>query len=440
MNLQKQKSISQYSVIPRIVRSGEVSSVSVYPCGAGKRFRDGVDYTVRLIPMEIFYGEGCGGGIQTDAVTVKPHNGVLTFTYTFYEEQEWVLSVTDEESEKAGKQAIRLHLYSLFDDLYERDPYRGDLHAHSIGSDGKEDPAIVAANYRREGFDFFALTDHHKWAPSDEMLKAYRDVPLEMAMFHGEEVHLYSTIHIVNFGSRYSVNELFFNHRDEISAELKAQAETLKTPKGVDALEYAYRRWIVEQIRKARGMAIIPHPYWIHHPGIYNMSSKVLDYVFEQGDFDAFELVGGQTVHENNLQNAFYQDQREKGRRIPIVGSSDSHGTDPAVYFTMAKTVLFAKDLEYDSVCEAIKGFYSVAVEEAFGEEYRVYGSYRMVKYARFLLDHYFPEHDALCTEEGLLMREYTMGSPDAAEALKQRFGRVSAYRNYVLRGEKKKS
>lgn len=38
--------------------------------------------------------------------------------------------------------------------------YRGNLHAHSTRSDGRVEPAAVAAAYRDRGYDFLALTDH----------------------------------------------------------------------------------------------------------------------------------------------------------------------------------------------------------------------------------------------------------------------------------------
>ena len=68
------------------------------------------------------------------------------------------------------------------------------------------------------------------------------------------------------------------------------------------------------------------------------------------------------------------------------------------------------------------------------GEEERVYGSYRMVKYARFLLDCYFPLHDEWCAEEGSLMREYIMGDREAGEALSKLSDRVSKKREKLLR------
>jgi len=436
MNHNKNRSVSYYRVIPRLVRIGVPQTVTVYPLGKTRAFDDAVDYTVKFIPMECYEQEWLFGEPTFDTVTVKPTDGAISVTYTFDEEQEWVLSVSCEADRAAGKKPQAFHVYSLMDDLYDRNPYRGDLHSHSTRSDGKEDPVVVAANYRKEGFDFFALTDHHRWEPSKEMIDAYADVPLGIKLFYGEEVHIPSGyIHIVNFGGRYSVNELYRNNAEEYEREIRKVAEGLNTPKGVNALDYAYRRWIVEEIRKSGGLAIVPHPYWIHRH-LYNMSDRMLDYVFETGAFDAFELVGGQSVHENNVQSAFYQEQRARGRQIPIVGSSDSHGTDPASYFGLGKTLVFAKDTELDSLCGAIKDGYSVAIEQQYGEEERVYGSYRLVKYARFLLDRYFPSHDELCVEEGILMREYALGDEEAGNALRALADRVDRHRSKILRGE----
>src|SRR5690349_4669246 len=39
--------------------------------------------------------------------------------------------------------------------------YRGDFHAHTNHSDGTHPPRDLAALARREGLDFFAITDHN---------------------------------------------------------------------------------------------------------------------------------------------------------------------------------------------------------------------------------------------------------------------------------------
>lgn len=94
--------------------------------------------------------------------------------------------------------------------------------------------------------------------------------------------------------------------------------------------------------------------------------------------------------------------------------------------------------MEKKSIFEAIKNFYSVAIEKQYddGDE-RVYGSYRLVKYTKFLLDNYFPSHDELCFEEGVLMREYALGDDRAGDSLSLFADRTEKHMNYLLRGIK---
>ena len=431
MNFSKKRSVSHYSVIPRTVRSGAESRVTVYPIGKSKYFSETVDYDVRVVPMECF-SHTWADEPEFDRVEASVQNGAISFTYTFEGEQSWTLIIRDPNTAAP----LELQIYSLEEDLYGLNPYLGDLHSHSTGSDGREDPAIVAANYRKEGFDFFALTDHHKWEPSDEMIRAYDGIPLGIKLFHGEEVHVPNgCIHSVNFAGDTSVNAYYMENKEDVDAQIRAEAQQLQTPCGVNPVEYAYRKWVHQQIKASGGLSIVAHPNWIYR-STYHESMAMLGYVFEQGYYDAFELIGGQTVHENNMQTAFYQEARANGLRIPIVGSSDSHGTDPVSYFGIGRTIIFAKDLERESVFDAILRQRSVALECAYGEETRVYGTYRMVKYARFLLDFYFPAHDELCVEEGILMREYVQGNSEAGTALAALSGRVQRTMGRLLRGE----
>ena len=135
MNRNKNRSVSKYRVIPRLVRSGVPTPVSIIPLGPSMAFRDDQEYIVRFIPKEIYHDTFIDRPAQFDEVRVYPQNGIITVTYAFYEEQEWVLSVITPEADAQKAAPKEFHLYSLFDDLYERNPYRGDLHVHSTGSD-----------------------------------------------------------------------------------------------------------------------------------------------------------------------------------------------------------------------------------------------------------------------------------------------------------------
>ena len=63
------------------------------------------------------------------------------------------------------------YVYAVNDDLFGKRAYKGDLHSHSVYSDGSEHYTEVAANYRSSGFDFMALTDHYRRFPSLLMQK-----------------------------------------------------------------------------------------------------------------------------------------------------------------------------------------------------------------------------------------------------------------------------
>lgn len=439
---------ADYEIQPGTVPSGARVRVRILPRGRHARFDDRIRYQREKdspfpFPPEVFqpdrdaeyriYFLPMQESMEPDplsvceSVLVRPAgDGSLVFEHTFQGEQEYRLVVMDPAG--SGRELLRLSLYALLPDLYGRRAYRGDLHVHSYFSDGREDPLIVAANYRKQGFDFMALTDHHKMYPSRMLADACRDLPSDLAVFTGEEVHVPypSYIHAVNFGGSWSVNEYYEAHREECDAEIARLAESLDAPDGLNSLRLAERVWVARQIERSGGLSILVHPHWINNA--YNMPDAVTDYLFAHEVYGAFELLGGQSVHENNMQTAFYHDQRALGRRIPIVGSSDSHGTEPPVYFTWISTLAFAGGKSLAELTGAIRDFYSVAVESCPGEGYRVHGPYRLVKYARYLLDHYFPRHDELCWEQGRLMKEWACGDESALSMLESIQGRTDAF------------
>lgn len=423
----EEKRIADYEVFPSVVRSGENSSIAIKPRGEHARFIDEFKYIITFIPMEgrnVKYEPGVSERKKYDTLETSPQNGTISFTYCFTGEQEWSVTIKEKDSRNCEKV---FHIYSLLPDLHGKKAYKGDLHIHSNKSDGAEEPAIVAANYRKAGFDFMAITDHHRWYPSKEAIDKYKGVDIDLKMFFGEEVHVPDNyIHMVNFGGQISVNELYENNKQQIDEEISRAAENISAPEGVNALEYSYRKWIVDNIRKGSGLAILVHPFWIWDH-VYNMQTKMTEYMFETQYYDAFELLGGQTAFENNMQTALYYEQRARGRSIPIVGSSDSHGTEPPVWFNSIKTILFSEDLELDSICKNIKSLYSAAVANT-GEGMRVDGPFRMVKYAMFLLKYYFPRHDELCFEEGVLMKNYACGDRTAGKLLELYAGRTAEF------------
>ncbi len=429
------RELANFKVTPTVVASEVMTEIHIAPRGDHAKFDDTKTYTVRFVPMEESIEPRTDD--QLPFVEVKPQDGCLVFSHNFPGEQMHLLRVMVE-----GKTLYNFRIYSLLPDLYKKRPYKGDLHVHSYHSDGREEPGVVVANYRKKGYDFLAITDHGQWQPSKEAIEKYKDIPTDVQLFYGEEIHVQGGyIHAINFGGHISVNEYFHANQEQCLEEAEALSKTFdKLPDGVDALDYARRCWIAEQIHRGGGLAVFVHPHWMNNA--FNVPDKMTEYIFETGVYDAFELLGGQSVFENNMQTLLYYEQRAKGNTIPVVASSDSHGTEPARWFDYVYTIVFAEDLELETLKNSIKEQYSVAVEnypsvkDIYGvvleqfpnQEKRVHGSYRMAKYGLFLVNEYFPLYEELCFEQGRLMKEAVTGDGEAIALLQMIKGRTDRF------------
>ena len=270
---------------------------------------------------------------------------------------------------------------------------------HSTESDGLFTPAEVVAAYYERGYDYIAITDHHKYKGSAEIAKKMDKVATYFKAYPGEEVHNRGMgfFHIINFGANASVNEIINADPDGVFAEVTSKAEELKKqynlPDDIDEKEFAFRYWVSNKIREFGGVSVLCHPYWDAY-GEYNMQTPMLEFLLKNGIFDAFEVVDDDDKTGNgvNLQTAMYNELRAEGVKIPIVGASDCHNVVSEL-FDKFFTYAFAEDVS--KVKEAVMKFNSVAVEKV-GNEYRVYGPFRLVRYARFLTDNFEPEIQSL--------------------------------------------
>lgn len=409
-----------WSIRPKAVLAGKKTGMTIAPYGGDRYFRD-EKYTVEIKPMEHNIMRIYNETESYDRIDIQPSpDGKLRFDYAFSGEQMYSIVIFRYEN-GAPVKLTRLFVFSLFEDLYRLRPYKGDTHVHSEYSDGRESPAIVAANYRGAGFDFMAVTDHRQHAPSKEAIETYKNVPTGISLFEGEEVHVPTGyIHAINFGGKISVNDLYNADPEKADAEIRAIAASINDPDCPSPIDFAARKWIADKVRQGGGISIFVHPHWITGD-VFNVADVYTEYTFRSGVYDAFELLNGQSIFENNMQTAFYAEMREKGVHIPVVGASDSHGTEhnPA-WFNMLYTVVFADGCGIDAIRDAIRSFRSVGVEKYSDDTPRAYGNYRYVKYALFLLREYFPLYTKLCAEQGESMKLYAHGSPEESAAAKK--------------------
>lgn len=398
-----------YSILPAVVPANEETLMTIVPNEKAFLLFENETYTVTIIPVN---GDETSYYQPTLQVTVEAvaRDGVLRFPYTFEGEQEHVVILRYGE-----KELQKMAVFSAEADLYALYPLKGDLHAHSYRSDGKRDPSAEAGHYREQGYDFFALTDHNRYFPGGEIDETFSDINTGFIRIRGEEVHTPgSVVHIVHVGGKTSVTDQYCSNREQYEkdvAELEKQVPANVPDKY--RTRYAMAMWATAKIHEAEGLAIFVHPYW--RPGksmVHNVTDEFARILMMSGMFDAYELVGGMGQPGNNRSIALWGELRLEGFKLPVVGSSDVHGFEKSSTFPHLFTIAFAEGDSHDAIIDAIRKGNTVAVE-ATGNEYerhfRCYGSLRLVTYAQFLLQHYFPEHQRLCHGEGVAMRAYAM-------------------------------
>lgn len=434
-----------YDIFPKVFPCDEETEVTIKPLGAHVAFSGEYTVQVRALNQGNIRDYKERNNLVSYFVTPEA-DGCLRFKHIYRDEQEHFIDII-----KDDKRIVRLSVYSLLPDMIGRYPFRGDLHMHTCRSDGRQAPAIVAAEYRKNGYDFLAITDHDSYYPSLEAINAYKDVPIEYNLVTGEEVHLEDNdIHIVNFGGKYSVNALMpgDHHIDvgdskelrsldgecpevisveEYKRQVRELAETVNIPEGIEKFTYASCVWIFNHIKKADGLGIFCHPYWIAN--VFQVPETLVEYMMQTQPFDAFEVLGGERYYQQNgFQAARYYDDRAKGRRYPIVGSTDSHSCVHNDGALIASTIVFAPKNTREGIVYSIKDCYSVAVD-TISTEWRLVGETRFVRYGDFLLREFFPLHDELTYEEGRLMKDYVCGDEDAKAILSAINGRMKKQR-----------
>ncbi|MDR2178540.1 MAG: hypothetical protein LBP20_10970 [Treponema sp.] len=419
--------LANYDVYPRVIRSNRETEITIRPLGDHARFLEGHSYTVTVIPMnETARNEERHVYPSYD---LRPAaGGALIFRSFFGGEGQYAVFVEEKGDQGVRALPVELRLYAADEDLFVLRPWRGDMHVHSFRSDGREAPAIVAANYRKGGFDFLALTDHERYEPSLEMIEAYKGVPIDIGLFTGEEVHPPGNhIHYLHCGGKWSVNTLIQNDPGTYRKEILRLSQELDIPEGINREEFASCYWVCREIHRAGGLAVMVHPHWIHDRS-YHIREAMARFMITSKLFDAFEIIGGQTLEENQPQVSLWQEMRAQGVFLPPLGNSDSHGTVNAEWFQLAKTLVFSETCEQDSIFAAIRQGRVAALEQYRGEpKARLYGLHRYVMFALFLLEEYFPLHDELCYEEGRLMKDYICGDSGAADLLARLQGRCAA-------------
>jgi hypothetical protein len=199
--------------------------------------------------------------------------------------------------------------------------YRGDLHVHTVHSDGRRSPAEVAAGARAAGLDFLVSTDHNTSSASG----VWGDFAgPDLLVIDGEEV--------TTRNGHYT------------AVGLPAGTWIDWRYRAVDgALSHFLR-----DIHRVGGLAVAAHPL---------SPCVACGWKFGYAGMDAVEVWSGPWTADDEAVVASWDNLlvAEPGAKgfLPAVGSSDAH-SEPQV-IGLPQTVVHAPDLDRDSILRGVR-------------------------------------------------------------------------------------
>ncbi len=383
-----------YEVYPKIITVGSEVEISIRGLNAKAEFQPNQTYRIHAFSKVNLWEE-------TWLEVKADEDEFLRIPLSFHTQGEYLVDVYGESADKPFTTA---YLFAASPDLVHRKAYRGDLHIHTHYSDGRQSPIFMAVKAKELGLDFIAITDHHKYQPSVEAIGEAEKINLNLSLFTGEEVsvkerggHIVALCITNSVSNQKSDAELYDReYQDILLNELKDKTLV----EGLTKEKYAHAVWTVKKIRESGGYAVLAHPYWVSGRQ-FNLNLPIYDQLLEDKLYDAVELLGDVLPEDNILSVVKYYEEIARGRKIPIMGNSDTHRADHT--YGHYWTLVFAEKLDQESIFNAIFDLKSVACEHHPDGTLRIYGPLDLVEYAYFLHREFFPLHDKICEREGQL-------------------------------------
>lgn len=320
----------------------------------------------------------------TEISTVLPHTGEY---YIFLSAR--------------GTSDRRISVYGVSEEMAGLLPVKGDLHIHTLYSDGAQSPREMVIQARRLGMDYIAVTDHDSYYPSLEAIKFTASSGLSILCFEGEEVTVPTGGHVLSIGSDSPLH-LKDMDADTLKEMIEAQAaetDIILLEQGLSPYTYGGMKLVMKMIKEKGGFSVLCHPFWmVEHTGFYHLPRPMLKQAVKDRLPNAIEIPGD-TLHQDNMLGlSFYYGHTD--RSIPIVANSDTHSTTHT--FGQRWQIAFVPVITKESILSSVSTFMSAACERQ-GENICVYGSLGLVEYSYFLIREFFPYKDKLANTEAEL-------------------------------------
>ena len=196
--------------------------------------------------------------------------------------------------------------------------YRGDLHLHTVHSDGERHPEELASAARTSGLDFIVSTEHNTNSANRAWPACHTP---GLLVIPGEEV---TTRH---------------GHWLAVGLPPCAWVDWRYGPS-----DGVFPRFVAE-VRDGGGLVVAAHPS-VPLPG------AAWEFGFD--DVDALEVWNGRWNLDDEFSLRTWQRLLRQGRRVTAVGGSDSHGEHQQV--GLPQTVVHAQELSTPAIIDGLRG------------------------------------------------------------------------------------
>ncbi len=336
-----------------------------------------------------------------DALEYIIQKNTLLFSYKMSFLGEFVVKVNF-----TYKESKVLTLYCLNKNMMALRPLKGDLHMHSIYSDGRSTPFSMVMASLEAGMDFVSVTDHDSYEGSLKAIAKASQNNIDILVLAGEEVSVggkkdmsisQGNGHILSINANKSIED----QRKDIPRYEKELHEIIQTLKkeeidaNINLFHYAKNIWVINKIQEAKGISILAHPNWVYKDGKYHLHQAFYKEMLKSSHLDGVEVFGEEKIKEhNNMTHLTALQTKNKHKYLAPFANSDAHDSDHEIGERFS--VVFAKDKSTTSVMDAMRDGLSCAVYRRENYEHQYIGKDELAQYVYFLIKEYYPKHTTL--------------------------------------------
>lgn len=193
---------------------------------------------------------------------------------------------------------------------------KGDLHTHTVASDGVYTAAELGRRALLHGLDFLAITDHNQMVSRDSLPRIEG-----LTLIPGIEwTHYRGHANFLGVDQPYD-GPFFANTFEEVRERFQSA-------------------------RQRGALIMINHPF-----------EEGCEFQFDLSElpFDCLNIWNGPMRLQNFQAVALWQEMLEEGKKVPICGGSDFHRDMPFLYPGAPATCVYARSASPQDILEAIK-------------------------------------------------------------------------------------